>query len=133
MVTDVGCQKEHTLLPQLFINNRLIRPEVSALQEVAGAIARASNLDVSLGNEDGPQLIMTLNASRAFVLFMEYPGDEGVTARDPGAPNDEEAFRLANGQVDHFPRNMTVPVDAALDALAYFEAELRADPRLTWA
>ncbi len=70
---------------------------------------------------DCSSLCLLTNSSRAFVLYLRYPGDSGLIATtNDQVTNTMIEFKLSNGQLDEYPARWTVPVHDALKILTSF-------------
>lgn len=104
-----------------------------AVAAVAEAIAHgARQIDVTRYEND--VLSLLVERDRAFVMYLESPGDDGAYACAPDAAGDRTpvAFTLTNGQVDEFPREYTVPHAAGLAAVEHLVRHDALTPTLTW-
>jgi hypothetical protein len=103
------------------------------LGSVSTAVAkRAGELWLTRYEEDS--LTLLLGPRRAFVMYLAFPGDSGVTAHDArmaGSP-DIASFTLSNGQVDEFSYEETLPKDDALAVVEHFVSSGGLAPWVEW-
>ena len=80
-------------------------------------------------------LTLLIEPTRTFVMYLAFPGDSGMTARDPEVTGslDTAAFTLSNGQVDEFPYDETLPKDDALSVVQHFVRTGERAPSVMWA
>ncbi len=93
----------------------------------------AGQLDITLHAED-TRLQFVTNGERVMLLLWGPIGsDEGVFAVDPDASGRAQGgYRLANGQVDTYSDEETVPLAAGMKALRYIVDNHVRDPHLRW-
>jgi hypothetical protein len=70
-------------------------------------------------NEQGQQLAVITNGTRAMVMLMHGDGDPGEHLIDPHGEGRSDGFLLANGQVDTYADRDTVVFSVAGRAVAH--------------
>jgi len=104
------------------------------LGRVTAAIARGAG-ELWLTRYEEDSLSLLIEPSRAFVMYLAFPGDSGgVTAHDPrmtGSPK-RASFTLSNGQVDEFGYEETLPKDEAIAIVDHFLRTGELAPWVRW-
>jgi Immunity protein Imm1 len=91
------------------------------LRLVTAAVAKGAG-EVWLTRYEEDSLTLLIEPRRAFVMYLAFPGDSGVTAHDPrmtGSP-EKASFTLSNGQVDEFGYEETLPKDDVIAVVDHF-------------
>ena len=94
--------------------------EFEALIRQAGSV---SDVEIWLNHQDGPALCALMNANGGWLMFLREEGDAGFSSRNPAIdPGDgaTETYRLANGQMDEYPRAWAFERSDVFDALREF-------------
>jgi hypothetical protein len=100
---------------------------------VSSAVAKGAG-ELSLTRYEEDSLTLLIEPRRAFVMYLAFDGDSGVTAQDPrmaGSP-DTASFTLSNGQVDEFSFEETLPKDDALSVVQHFVSSGGLAPWVAW-
>ncbi len=91
---------------------------VSATAVAAPRILRdriaAGQLETWFRSSCGRSLAVISNTDRALVMLLDSEDDPGEHAITPAAHGSSTGFVLANGQIDEFPDQDTVPLTEAL-------------------
>lgn len=75
------------------------------------------------------------NRDSALLMIVDAETDSSQTSRNPdylGEVTELMPFRLANGQLDHYPMHWMLPDPDWVDALLCFAETGEADPDVTW-
>jgi hypothetical protein len=105
----------------------------TVLGMVSKAVAKgAGELWLTRYEEDSLNLL--IEPMRAFVMYLAFDGDSGVTARDPGMAGSpgKASFTLSNGQVDEFDYEETLPKDDAISVVRHFLSTGEHAPWVAW-
>lgn len=76
-----------------------------------------------------------INGDRAWLMYLRYSGDAGLSSRNPDYHGSREVllpFELINGQRDEFPVYWTVATDEALRVFEHFLVQGMPSPAITW-
>jgi hypothetical protein len=77
--------------------------------------------EICLTHYEEDTLFILTNMQRAFLMYLRFSGDPGMSSRDPSQfDSSEERFRLSNGQVNSFSANHTVAKEQVLPAVEHF-------------
>ena len=91
-----------------------------------------SSAEIWLEGPEGSKLCILINASRCFVMHMENEDEYYVTFDKNEEKDQYEDFVLANGQLDEYPKNMTVKKENLNSVVThFFESQSRAES-LSW-
>ena len=103
--------------------------------ELATAAVVKGTGELWLSRYEEDSLTLLIEPTRTFVMYLAFPGDSGVSARDPAVTGslDTAAFTLSNGQVDEFPYEGTVPTDNALSVVEHFVRTGELATSVAWA
>lgn len=88
-----------------------------------------------LQGDDGSQLCALINGERGWLMYLPRPDDPGYSSRNPefrGSDGEMVAYRLSNGQEDHYPASWALPIADVERALAYFRKEGKPAPFVYW-
>jgi hypothetical protein len=69
---------------------------------------------------NGASMSMLRNGPNAFLMYLRFPGDSGLTSRVGPAKPGTASFRLSNGQEDEYPLSWCIDLEQCYKALAYF-------------
>ncbi len=88
-------------------------------------------------SDDGPSLMMLVNGWRALLTYLpNHEGSPGYTSRSPsyaGALDAQIEFLLANGQMDEYPAQWTLPLSFGCAVCRDFIVRQGArSPLITW-
>jgi hypothetical protein len=105
----------------------------AVLGMVSNAVAKGAG-ELWLTRYEEDSLTLLVEPRRAFVMYLAFDGDSGVTAHDPrmaGSP-DTASFTLSNGQVDEFSFEETLPKDDVPAVVEHFVSSGKLAPWITW-
>ncbi|MET9655519.1 Imm1 family immunity protein [Streptomyces sp. NPDC006510] len=109
-----------------------VEVSADAVAEALRARIADGKLESLLESPSGRTLFVVSNTERAMVMLLEYPGDPGEHAADPGAEDWSDGFVLSNGQADEYPDADTVPLDEALRIVRHILATGRPPADAAW-
>ena len=115
-------------------NGEKVRDGDEAEHVVRRSVA-AGRFDITFSSAGGDKRLQFLTNGVRVMLVVWGPvgADEGVFAVDPDASGQTQCgYRLANGQLDSYSDNDTVPFAAGVDALRHMVENDVLDPRLPW-
>ena len=108
-------------------------PSVQSVQELETLLKTRTDAFLEVwATRDDKSLAALVNGDIGWVTLFRFPGDEGIWTCDPEGNDDEVPFRLANGQLDHYPEKYTVPLADVVKAFAHFFDTGDALPELKW-
>ena len=97
--------------------------EFFSIDELNEALTRFDdepNFDLWVSIPDGPMINMMRSGPDAFLMYLRFAEDTGITSR-PRVPRVGAAsFRLANGQVDEFLQSWCIDREQCYKAIAHF-------------
>ena len=108
-------------------------PADDVLELVTAAVAKGTG-ELWLTRYEEDSLSLLVEPRRAFVMYLAFDGDSGVTARDPrmaGSPG-KASFTLSNGPVDEFDYEETLPKDDAIPVIRHFLSTGELPPWIAW-
>ena len=91
--------------------------------------------EVWLEADCGSLLCALLNGERGWLMYLPEPDDPGFSSRNPeyaGPASEMIAYRLNNGQEDHYPASWALPISEIDRALSYFRSHSKPDPFIHW-
>jgi hypothetical protein len=69
---------------------------------------------------EGPSLAMLRNGDHAWLTYLRFNGDSGVTSRGDQQKQGVCSYVLSNGQIDEYPLSWCVNLEECYKAFAYF-------------
>ncbi|HEL4234049.1 TPA: hypothetical protein UM516_004188 [Stenotrophomonas maltophilia] len=91
--------------------------------QLASALALAASMpqfELWASVPDGPSLCMLRNAEHAWLMYLREPGDDGFHSCGNEHRAGNAYFRLDNGQVDGYPLEWCIGIEACFAAISFF-------------
>jgi hypothetical protein len=106
---------------KLIINDK--DKDLKTLTEVDNAILSIANLksaEIWLEGYNEKKLCILLNETRAFFMYLDEEESSYMVYDESESEDDYEDFLLSNGQLDEYPKAMTVDRNNINDAIKHY-------------
>jgi len=105
----------------------------SELSQFLDRIDAIEKLEGLVKSKENRSLSILKSGDEIFLMYIEFPGDEGVVTGSHDVDSKLIEFRLANGQVDEYPQSWCIEKEAAYKAIAYFLVNSgERSPHIAW-
>ena len=104
------------------------------LQEIMQQIFTEEYHEIWLSGHQESQLCVMLNQNSAFAMYLKYGGDQGFRTHSSvyNLSKEVEEFRLANGQVDIYPKGWLLKKEQAKGIIETYVNTGLMDSRVKW-
>lgn len=121
---------------ELWINGAAV--PVTTPSELRNHVEGAPGADVEFHlsvPSSGPILSVLVTGGSGWLMYLREPGDSGFHSWNAGYSGDETLqlpYRLANGQLDHYPARWTLPLPLIFEAVDEFSTDSEPPASVEW-